>query len=307
MAFSFLRYLEAKKSIDDRALNRQVLNRLQRELINTGEVGPLKILEVGCGIGTMVERLIEGELIARFDYTGLDIEAGALLEAYRRLRTFAPGQGLACQEGGDGKLLLSRADHCWSLNFLPIDVFDFAADEDRHGSWDVLIAHAFLDLLPLAVALPILLSLVRPGGLCYFSLNFDGVTTWLPPLDDRLDDQIEALYHQSMHQSSSGGSSRSGSRSGRLLLTLLPPLGLDLLTVGSSDWAVLPHQGKYLQDEAYFLSYLLHLLEEALAGNATVDPAQLQYWLSTRRKQLETGELMLLTHQWDILGRMHKS
>jgi SAM-dependent methyltransferase len=303
MEFSFLRYLEAKKTIDDRALNRQVLERLQRELADIGGEYPLKILEAGCGIGTMVERLIEWGLISRFDYTGLDLEDGALPEAYRRLWAFARGQGLAGQEGADGRLLLNNADHCLSLNFLPMDVFDFTADEDQHGSWDVLIAHAFLDLVPLEVALPRLLSLLRPGGLCYFSLNFDGVTTWLPSLDDVLDDQIEALYHQSMHRSSPAGPTRRGSRSGRLLLTLLPRLGGDLLAVGSSDWAVLPHQGKYPQDEAYFLSYLLHLLAEALAGDPTINPDQLQSWLSTRRRQIDTGELMLLTHQWDILAR----
>lgn len=302
MEFSFLRYLAAKKSIDDRALNRQVLDRLHRELIDPSEVYPLKILEVGCGIGTMVERLLAENLVARFDYTGLDINASAIQAAYRRLRGFGEIRGLADAKQ-EVELCLTSCDHSLHLKFLPMDVFDFAADEDQYGSWDVLIAHAFLDLLPLEVALPSLLSLVRPGGLCYFSLNFDGVTTWLPPLDDKLDDQIEALYHQSMHRSSHAGPSRSGSRSGRLLLSLLPSSGVDLLAVGSSDWAVLPHQGKYPGDEAYFLSYLLHLLEEALTGNATIDPAQLQHWLSTRRRQIETGKLMLLTHQWDILAK----
>ena len=69
--------------------------------------------------------------------------------------------------------------------------------ENRHR-FDLIIAHALLDLLHLPAALPVLLQMVRPAGLFYFSINFDGATLFLPEIDPELDAQIEALYHRSM-------------------------------------------------------------------------------------------------------------
>jgi len=42
--------------------------------------------------------------------------------------------------------------------------------------WDVLIAHAFLDLMDISAPLPMLLSLLKPGGLFYSTIQFDGAT-----------------------------------------------------------------------------------------------------------------------------------
>ena len=55
--YSFARYLTAKKSVDDRALNRHVWQSLVAALPRATPEQPLQILEVGAGLGTMVERL----------------------------------------------------------------------------------------------------------------------------------------------------------------------------------------------------------------------------------------------------------
>ncbi len=55
--FSYTRYLAAKQSVDDRALNRQVFEVMAKALRSRQESSPVAILEVGCGIGTMLERL----------------------------------------------------------------------------------------------------------------------------------------------------------------------------------------------------------------------------------------------------------
>ena len=78
------------------------------------------------------------------------------------------------------------------------DLFDFLDREPGKSAWDLLVAHAVLDLIDLPTALPRLLSLLSPGGLFYFTLNFDGVTTFEPPIDPDLDALIEALYHRTM-------------------------------------------------------------------------------------------------------------
>ena len=57
ITYSLLRYLAAKKSVDDRALNWQVWQHLVAALPRATPQQPLRILEVGAGIGSMVERL----------------------------------------------------------------------------------------------------------------------------------------------------------------------------------------------------------------------------------------------------------
>ncbi len=57
--YSFIRYLAAKKSVDDRALNRHVWETLKSSLAAQVAETPVRILEIGAGIGTMVERLLD--------------------------------------------------------------------------------------------------------------------------------------------------------------------------------------------------------------------------------------------------------
>ena len=54
----FQRYLSAKKSVDDRALNQHVWQSLHAALcIQSEPAAPLRVIEIGAGIGTMVERM----------------------------------------------------------------------------------------------------------------------------------------------------------------------------------------------------------------------------------------------------------
>jgi len=55
----FIRYLAAKQPLDDRSLNRQVWDTLMQAVRDRPNPAPLKVLEVGCGIGTMLERLLD--------------------------------------------------------------------------------------------------------------------------------------------------------------------------------------------------------------------------------------------------------
>jgi len=81
----FTRYLAAKKTVDDRALNRFVWERLRAVLADPGFTRPVRILEVGCGIGTMVERLLDWELTEKAEYVGVDSQAENIRAADGRL------------------------------------------------------------------------------------------------------------------------------------------------------------------------------------------------------------------------------
>src|SRR5208283_1325313 len=89
---SFSRYLAAKAGLDDRSLNRQVREALAGHFQEQGKPSPFRVLEVGCGIGTMLERLLDWRLLdlylGDFAYTGIDLEAGLLDEARVRYHRY---------------------------------------------------------------------------------------------------------------------------------------------------------------------------------------------------------------------------
>src|SRR5215204_2283494 len=68
MEYSFPHYLLSKQSVDDRALNKDVLNTLKAHL--PGQ--PIRIIEVGAGIGTMLRRLLRWEVIHKAEYMLVD-------------------------------------------------------------------------------------------------------------------------------------------------------------------------------------------------------------------------------------------
>jgi hypothetical protein len=166
--------------------------------------------------------------------------------------------------------------------------------------WDLVVTNAFLDLADLERDGRAILGLVARGGLFYSTLLFDGVTAFLPEIDPVLDREIEERYHRSMD-----GGGRSGSVAGRKLIGLFLSAGLEILEAGASDWAVVPRGGRYREGEEELLRAILDFHADALRdrpGDADCED-RTERWLALRRSQLARGELALLTHQWDILGR----
>ena len=109
--YSFRRYLAAKQGLDDRSLNRHVREALAGSLLERREKTACRVLEVGCGIGTMLERLIDWQLLAEAAYTGIDVHPDNIGEARRRFRRFAAEQVRRSGPGGRALLLSpTRAD-----------------------------------------------------------------------------------------------------------------------------------------------------------------------------------------------------
>jgi SAM-dependent methyltransferase len=301
--YSFKRYLAAKKSVDDRALNRHVWESLVRSLPATTSAAPLRVLEVGAGIGTMIERLLDWEALTHAAYTAIDADAVNIDAAHRRLPSWALRRGFNVERVGE-RLHLRRGGRDVILELEGVDLLDFAERERGRRAWDLLIAHAFMDLVDVPSTLPDLFSLLRPNGLFYFTIVFDGVTTFQPEVEPAFDARIAALYHQTMDQRVTAGKPSGDSQAGRHLLNYLRAVQAELLDVGASDWVVLAGPDGYPADEAYFLHHIIHILHTALEGHPDLDAAQFADWIAQRHNQVEAKTLAYIAHQLDYLGRV---
>ena len=293
MTFDYARYLAAKTTVDDRALNRQVLAELRR-LMPTGAP---RVLEVGAGLGTMVARLMDWEAVVAGDYILLDADRQLLDSSCRWLCDWAAARGLRSDLLPDGLRvgdLLVRLVHAELGSYL----------EAAHGApADVLIANAVLDLVDVPAVLPGMLRLLVPGGVYWFTINYDGESIFEPGHPH--DDQIMAAYHRDMDERFRYGRPAGESRTGRHLFHYLRAAGAPALAAGSSDWVV--HAGPdgiYAGDEAYFLRSILNTIQNALRNRQDrVEQADLADWLAERGRQLASGELVYIAHQLDFVGR----
>lgn len=296
-AYSFIRYLEAKRSIDDRSLN----GRCWAEVLSGIRAGSpnkaLRVIEAGAGIGTMVERLAEATPGLDLAYTAVDLDPSLLAAARARLAAWAQGQGGEAHALQDGSLSLRLPDRDVHIEFVEADILEM--DPGPDPAWDLLVAHAFLDLVNLDTALPSLRSLLRPGGLCYFSLVFDGMTVFRPPLDEDLDARVIQCYHRSMDTRFGLDRGERHSQTGRILLQSLAASNTPILCAGSSDWIVAP---PYVADEPYFLHQILHFIHDALSDCPDLGSGDLDGWLRARHTQVERGELIYIAHQIDLLS-----
>lgn len=298
----FSRYLAAKVTVDDRALNRLVWEQLKAALSARELDRPLRILELGCGIGTMVARLLDWGLADRVIYLGIDSQAENIRAAESRLPAWGEQNGYQIGVDAEG-LVFGKRDLLWQIHFEQADVTTFQA---RQGYYDLLIAQAFLDLIDIPKALPGFERLLSPQGLFYSTINFDGVTIFEPVPDEISEARIIDLYHQSMDERRVEGQPSGDSRAGRHLFNHLSAAGADILAAGSSDWVVFPGPDGYPADEAYFLNCILDFFESTLEGHPNLGPQELAAWLTERREQIERGELTLIAHQLDFLGQFSR-
>jgi hypothetical protein len=292
MDYSFPHYLLSKQSVDDRALNKDVVKSLRARLSNQ----PFSIIEVGAGIGTMLKRMIDWHLFCAGEYVLVDEMAENIDYARAWIPQWAAEAGMSVGRIGQGQLHLCDQTRDIRIRLEHADVFDFIQKNEKPA--DLLIAHAFLDLLPMPDGLEKLFSLTK--GLAWLTLNFDGVSTLQPVIDRSLDETIERLYHASMDMRPTGGDSRSG----RHLFGYLQDLCAKILEAGASDWVVHARDGTYYDDEKYFLQFILYFFESSLKGCNELKAGEFEGWLARRHEQIERGELVYIAHQMDFL--VHK-
>lgn len=299
--YDFRRYLRAKRSVEARALNREVWEQMALQISELDR--PIRLLELGAGIGSMALRFLENGLLSQASYTLVEREPAYLQEAKKTLLAGAKENGYQAEQETEDSLVLVNQRNKSTFYFITSDAANFLENSATEEGWDLLIAHAFLDLFDLQSALPQFLGALRPEDYFYFPINYDGLTSFEPQFDPVLETELLTLYHRSMDERLVDGLSSGDSQTGRHLFAALSAAGGLVLTAGSSDWLVFPRDAHYPEDEAYFLHHILHTIETELAGHPELDAARLQEWVSTRHAQVENAELLFIAHNLDIFGQ----
>jgi SAM-dependent methyltransferase len=300
--YSFIRYLSAKKTVDDRALNQHVWQTLVENLATISPQKPVRVLEIGCGIGTMLTRMLEWGLVSEAEVTAIDALPENIVAASQHLNGWVKTHQYQFKFSGEEVELNGQGQRV-RFRLEAVDLFDFIQRQAGQETWDLVIAHAFLDLMNVPDTLPLIFQLSRPGGLFYFSLNFDGVTSFEPAIDPIFDQLVERLYHHTMDERITAGRPSGDSQAGRHLFAHLKDAGANILAAGASDWVVYPTVQGYPGDEAYFLHFIINTIAGALADHPDLDPMRFQEWIAARHAQVERLELVYVAHQLDFVGR----
>lgn len=291
----FRRYLAAKRTVDDRALDRRVFDRVATEVTRLDEERgerPLRVLDVGAGLGATLERLVERDVLpAAVEYTLVDIQATNVDAAREHLPRWAADAGYEATETSSG-LRIETDDRRIEVGFAVADAFEYVETD----TWDLVVGHAFLDLFDTRRAFDALRDGIRLGGCWYFPITFDGGTVLRPTVDPALDARIERAYHAHIDD---GGDSHAG----RHLLARANETDT-VLAAGGSDWVVHPRSEGYPADEAFFLRYIVDTIADALDGTAAFEPRALAGWAAARHRQIDRDELVYVAHQLDVLGRV---
>lgn len=298
-------YLEARVSVDDQALNRRVWNKFRRALSHfDDETRPVRILESGAGIGTMIERLVARDVLpSHTRYRAIDIDEVSVAHANSQLPTWLDNLGYEVDAEDAEKRVIRAIDETapGSADGKQVEIHLESGDFfSLAETADVVIATAFLDLFEIDSALDHIGELLREDGIFYAPLTYDGATGFWP--SHPLDRQIERLYHHHMDEIRNRPGS---SRAGRELIGALPAAGFDRASVGGSDWVIQPRDGSYAAEEETVLREILTTIEDALTDFSAdvLAPEKRTQWCTTRRNQLESGTLGMVAHHMDVFAR----
>lgn len=294
---AFAEFLQAKYALDQRSLNPAVWRRFLNEL--TGRTS-LDLLDVGTGTGSMLRRILHNSDNGVMRLTGLDIETGLLDIAEKEITNLLQGKGFSV-ENGAGRLSAVNDEDRIEFQRVCTPLTDFRS---ALNCFDIITAHAFMDLVPLQQTLAGFYFRLKPGGLFYATINYDGETVLFPPYpDSEFEDALLQGYDASMEARRLNGSETGGAKCGRRLFGELLNAGFEIVCYGSSDWNITPCDGTYLDDDHIVLDRLLGWIHSEGRNNPVLDSEKLDRWLECRQQQKQKRMLGMIVHQIDVLAR----
>jgi hypothetical protein len=232
--------------------------------------------------------------------TALDRDPGLLDIARQEAEGWLRALGLDPRiEAG---AIRTQGERLMAIRFAVGELKDYQPDR----LYNVITAHAFLDIAPLPEALRLFAAWLQPGGYLYASLNYDGDTALLPVYEDAdFEARLLGHYNHTMERRRVDGRATGGAYCGRRLHGLLPEYGFDILAYGSSDWNIAPFLGEYRDSDAVCLNALLEMIRAEGQSSGLFQQDQLERWREDRLQLLRRRRLGLIIHQLDLLARHH--
>lgn len=258
-------YLDAKRPLDDRSLDRDVLSRFESLLPATPT-----ILEVGGGTATMAERLYEWGVVDSGRWVVVDSHADALEAGRRRLAAREDSTTFEEHVELDGL----------TVEFHAADAFEYAAATDDR--FDAVVGCAFFDIVDIE---PAVSALSPVSDLVYAPITYDGMTRFDPAIPE--DEAVLRQYHEHMREYRAGGPEGA---------TALAS-ALTVLADGDSSWIIEP---PYTDGERTVLEHLIDTVESAV-GETGYDAGE---WARRRRAALSADRLRYEAANRDILARL---
>jgi SAM-dependent methyltransferase len=297
MPVVFADYLEAKFTLDERSLNREVRGAFLDALHSLPRI---QCLDVGAGTCATLRRLLNSGLTTPLSLTALDRDP-ALLDLARREAT-GWLRALGLEPRMEAGAIQTEGERLTAIRFAAADLKDYRPDRP----YNLITAHAFLDIAPLPDSLRLFTAWLQPGGYLYASINYDGDTALLPVYDDAaFEARLLGQYNHSMECRRVDGQVTGGAWCGRRLHGLLPEYGFDILAYGSSDWNITPFLGEYRDGDAVCLEALLETISGEGQSSGLFHQDQLERWREHRLRLSRQRRLGLIIHQLDLLARYH--
>jgi SAM-dependent methyltransferase len=295
MPVAFADFLQAKFALDERSLNRDVRAAFLDALHGLPHI---RCLDVGAGTCATLRRLLNGGLTAPLSLTALDRDPGLLDIARHEAEGWLHALGL--EPRVEAGAIQTRRERLMAIRFAVEEISDHRPDR----LYNVITAHAFLDLAPLADALRLFAAWLQPGGYLYASTNYDGDTALAQAYDDaEFEGRLLDHYNDTMEQRRVDGQATGGAYCGRRLHELLPEYDFDILAHGRSDWNIAPALGEYRDGDAVCLQALLEMIYGEAHRSGLFGQIPLDRWHEDRLRLLQQGRLALSIHQTDLLAR----
>ena len=116
-----------------------------------------------------------------------------MIKAREILINWGIDQGYQVEEDQDKGIDFIKGNLKVRVFLEAIDIYSFV---DRGNQiYDIVIAHAFLDLMDAKKALGDLFSIMKPGGLFYFTLNYDGMLVFEPVVNPDYQPRILNIFN----------------------------------------------------------------------------------------------------------------
>ena len=285
-------YFEAKAFVDERSLHEPTKSLF---LALAGRLNGI-VLDLGCGSGKMLQRLLKWGVPDSRIYVGVDYDP-SVVEPFKH--TFNAFFGQFEANAGERRIEITAPGGIRVLLYTQ-GVEDYLWGQNQ---FEVITSCSFFDLVNVYSVLPLVYEKLSKGGWVYSVCNFSGVTYFEPVISSELDERVVRLYHDSMRQRNLTLGIPDGEYcSGRKLAPVWQRCGGEVVSLGSSDWVVCPKHGEYPKEERRLLQSIVNFVAEALRGHSELAPEEIDFWIRERKRQMENGELIFVAHNLDFLG-----